>query len=536
MTDLSAGEIVEAKKALSREMSLEECLVVALNTNASRGVARARVALAEAQHRQSLAAYWPQLNFTGFSQLRSNEPNFMFPGLSVATPAMAFTTPEMNFQTPAMQFAAPGGTIATPATTINVPASALFPNSPPMAIPVESQQITVPGQSVAIPSQKISVPRQTLAVPSQVLEVGQQEFDLLDRWTSGVEVDAKWLLFDGGERSARKQRAKAGIAAAKQEMRRSDIAVVADVKRYYEAAVLSRALVTIGEDVLVRMESTLELTRTFYEGGSMQVTKMDYLRNKIVVDAMRSFLETLRTNYELACSALTFNMGLEWSEKVEPNRQTLTVLADLPALPALVHDAYQFNPDWNQLQAGLEAAEYEVKQARAAYLPKVALTGSIHAIDNGLEGGLATDSNMQAWSVGVGVEVPLFNGFLTKNRIAEAKAKLEEMKSNQILLREGLGTKVKKAFLQLSAAQRRLKLVATAAESATENRSLTERAYRAGMAEADKVFESLLMDAMARASEKRVQFEAIEAKLEIDITVGSQVSAQFPKFEGGGKS
>ena len=47
MTDLSAGEIVEAKKALSREMSLEVCLVVALNTNASRGVARARVALAE---------------------------------------------------------------------------------------------------------------------------------------------------------------------------------------------------------------------------------------------------------------------------------------------------------------------------------------------------------------------------------------------------------------------------------------------------------------------------------------------------------
>ena len=63
---------------------------------------------------------------------------------------------------------------------------------------------------------------------------------------------------------------------------------------------------------------------------------------------------------------------------------------------------------------------------------------------------LATDRDKQGWTVGAGVEIPLFSGFLTKNKVAEARARVSKIKEEQILLKEGIGLQIKDAFLGLT--------------------------------------------------------------------------------------
>ena len=46
-------------------LSLSECLRIAMEKNHTRPASQFAVAIAEAQHRQALAAYWPQVNARG---------------------------------------------------------------------------------------------------------------------------------------------------------------------------------------------------------------------------------------------------------------------------------------------------------------------------------------------------------------------------------------------------------------------------------------------------------------------------------------
>ena len=71
---LAAGETPAAKPASApaREpvaMSLEQCLSTALERNQTRPASRLAVAVAEAQHRQALSAYWPQVSLQGAFEL-----------------------------------------------------------------------------------------------------------------------------------------------------------------------------------------------------------------------------------------------------------------------------------------------------------------------------------------------------------------------------------------------------------------------------------------------------------------------------------
>ena len=57
----------------AKPLGLEECLAAALKNSHRRPASQFGVAMAEAQHRQALAGYWPQVSFQGGYQ-RLDQP------------------------------------------------------------------------------------------------------------------------------------------------------------------------------------------------------------------------------------------------------------------------------------------------------------------------------------------------------------------------------------------------------------------------------------------------------------------------------
>jgi CheY-like chemotaxis protein len=76
----------ESHPAEVKIMSLEECLNVALQQNRRRPISQFALAVAEAQHRQALSGYWPQIDFKGGYERLSNPLNFLFPSSSYSIP------------------------------------------------------------------------------------------------------------------------------------------------------------------------------------------------------------------------------------------------------------------------------------------------------------------------------------------------------------------------------------------------------------------------------------------------------------------
>jgi len=530
----------EGLQGRESRLTLEECLQLALYEHDDLATALARREIAQALHRQAGAAYWPQISGRVYASMMGREPKFGVPAfevdvpggslrtnpVSLSTPSFPLATSPGTIQTPAVAFTTPPTTVSTPASIINVPGlGAVAVPSQQAAVP--AQTINVPAQSIDVPSQTVQVPAQQVVAPSQIVQVPdqrvtirEQEISLADNLTRGASLDVTWLLADGGERSARRRQARAGIEAARQGERRIAVELLADVSRYYHAAVASRQARDLADEMLEQMDVALDMTRQFYEGESLTVTKMDYLRNAMLVEAYRATREELAGRYHLSCAALTHVLGLDWSSLVEPSSSQLPPLPVLPSLADLVADGYQFSPDWGELLPGLNAAEEAVREARSGHFPKLAFQGSLYAAENGLDTGLSTSSVLNNWQVGIGVEIPLFSGFLTRGKVAEARARLEKMQSSQLMLKRGLGTRIRKAVLLMDTAGRRKTSFERAAEIAAENELLTEKAYAIEMAETDDLFEAIFHRTNFRGRAIESHYEALEARSEIDAIVG----------------
>ena len=458
-----AGELDTSGRA-TQTLDLDQCLETALQNNHRQPASRYAHAVAEAQHQQVLAAYWPQIGLKSAVERRDEDPNYIFPSRAIDLPM--------------------GGTI-------------------PMTIPGVG---TIPLHSIQIPAQEIT---------------------LSDRDSAYASASATWLLYDGGMRSGYRQQARGGVNVARAEVRRTELQVVDSVKRLYHGAVMARQLHQLGRDTLARMETTLNLTETmFKEGSGEKVKKTDYLENKVMVESLRSAVATLEKHEAISQAALANTMGLSWRDSVQPAATNIAFTPFTANLESMVGSAFQFNPDWAKLRAGLSAAEGAIKAARSGHAPKIALMGDLHQWWNDAETGTATKENKQGWTVGVGVQLPLFDGFLTRNKVREAQARADKLKEEKFLLQEGIGLQIKDLLLALEAARKSCVATAAAMESAVENRSLNTRAYQNELVETEKVIRAQLMEALMSAQHFKSRYEHQVLQSQLSLVVGAEVWKQ----------
>lgn len=463
-----------------RTMALDECLAEAMAHSRRRPASQYAVSMAEAQHRQAMAGYWPQIGLRGGFQTMDETPNFLFPASRIHVPAGS--------------------------ASIMVPAQLLNPAAPPgMTIPLAVQ------------------------TPAQDLPIPEQDVKLMDEQSFTTSLSATWLLYDGGMRRGFREQTKGLVDMMKQESRRTDLEIADSVRRLYYASVLAARLHQVGRDTLARMEATLGLTETMYKEGGGKVTKADFLDNKVMVESLRSMVALLEKNELMAQAALANTIGLAWNSSVKPADEEMPYSPIAHRLEDLVGNAYQFNPDWAKVEAGIRAAEGAVRTAKSGHYPKLAVTGELHKWWNDYDAGIATDRNKEGWTAGVGVEIPLFDGFLTRNKVAETRARVAKIKEEQFLLKEGIGLLIKDTFLALNAAEKSHQATLDAMKAAEENRDLNTRAYQNELVETEKVIRAQLMEALMSAQHYKARYDHVALLSHLNLMVGTEV---VRKLEG----
>jgi outer membrane protein TolC len=351
----------------------------------------------------------------------------------------------------------------------------------------------------------------------------------MDEQSFLASVETTWLLYDGGMRKGYREQAQGLVDMMKQDSRRTDLEIVDSVKQFYYGAVLAGQLHQVGKDTLSRMEATLSLTETMYKEGSGKVKKTDWLDNKVMVESLRSMVALLEKNELMAQAALANTMGLPWNASVKPADREMPFAPFLDRLDGMVSAAYQFNPDWAKIEAGIRTAEGAVLTAQSGHFPKLALTGELHKWWNDYDAGIATEQNREGWAVGVGVEIPLFSGFLTSNKVAEARAQVAKIKEEQFLLKEGIGLQIRDTFLSLNAAEKSHQATLDAMDAAVENRDLNTRAYQHELVETEKVIRAQLMEALMSAQHYKARYDHLALQSKMALIVGTEV---LNKLEG----
>jgi outer membrane protein len=450
----------------AQSLTLDDAIRIALENNRNLKISQTALQIADAQYHQSLSARYPQLTASASAMRMDEDPSFQMKG--------SFALP----QDLTMMLA---GTIQNP-----------------------QQQAYLIQNGINVPID---------------MDVKQMDRDL-----GVLRLDMMYPLYTGGKIDAIIKQATLNKSIQSEEARRSETEVIYDVKRYYYGAMLSQQLDTETHDTLERMTMVKDLTETFYQGGSLKVKKIDYLRTLTTVNMIASMSEEMHSNTELAKSALVNAIGLPWNSTVELSQNEFATPKLEGDLQTLVNDAYRFNPTHNQLKLAIDVQSAKVDEASSGYLPSIALTANAQKLLNSYDAGVVKDTNKNSWTIGVGLQWNVFEGFRTDYAVQEAKLNKRNFEHKEVLLQEGLALQVKYAFIKLGQSERQNTALSLAKASASENADLNTRAYQEDMVETKDVIEAQIMETFAKMAYWKNLHDFSTSKAQLDYIIASQSS------------
>jgi outer membrane protein len=377
----------------------------------------------------------------------------------------------------------------------------------------QDPSFTLPQSGVDIPT-----PMGALNVP-----IPETNVKLFDRDTSIYSLNMLYPLYTGGKRSAIAAQAKVGVQLAQQAVQRTDLQIIYDTKRYYYAAIVTLLLNEIAESTVATLEVTRDVTRAFYNGGSTSVNKRDYLQTEIAMSVAKSMQATVQSNHEAALAALGHAMGLNWSTRVSIRDTDFPAQTQTKKLEEAMHDAMRFNPDVQSLYLGVQAAKASIKEARSDYFPTIALRSSLQHIDNSFDSGLTNRTNRNNWTIGIVLNMPLFNGFQTKHATSAARSRHQQVEEQKLLVEQGIALQLKSIFLNMEKAFRQVDISRDTVNFAAENAELSNRSYQEGILKTEDLIQALLLESIVKSNFVKARHDVAYSISKMDLVLGDLV-------------
>ena len=470
----------QAAAGIGPSLTLEQCIAAAIDRDGRQRAAGHEIDIATARRGQALSSRYPSLSATLAATRFDEDPNFIFPSSTMGIPASSITIPPM---------------------VMTLPANAFGPGFPPVPVPMQ-------------------IPGSAMAVPAQLFEVPEQDVRLMDKTLYSGTVKAMYAIYTGGLAGARIAQTRAGVEAARHGRQQTSAEIAFDVTRAYYGVVLAHKLRTVAAETYERMKVTLDLTESLYKTGSGRVKKTDYLRHSAMVDTIASMVTEFEAQERTARAALGMLIG--WTGTGEPQLASddFAASAPVPAIDTLVGEALAGSPRIGQIDAGLVATKAGVRAAQAGHLPKVALFANLTLLGNSYDAGLVSSRNRTTWSVGLGVDVPIFEGFRVTHEVNEAKAAERKLAALSSALRDGVSLDVRRVAIAIDKSLAQRATTGNAYKSSTENRELHIRAYQDELVETKDMIESQLVEAVLAGQFFKVQFDLVEAQASLDLLLG----------------
>ena len=352
--------------------------------------------------------------------------------------------------------------------------------------------------------------------------VPEQKIKLMDQNVSSATLQFIYPLYTGGKITSMINQAGIGKEIAQEDIRRTSLQVVRDVKRYYYAAQLTRELDSTAKEIVGSLSSTRDFTKGLYEGGSESVNKLDFIKTELAVSYAKSAEVDFASKHKAALAALANTMGISWDSQINISSPLSSKINASPELETLIQQASQFNPQINILKLAVRASNEKIDEARSAYFPQVAFTADARHLDSNTDSALINGSTKDSWTIGIGISMPLFNGGMTTHQVSTAKLQSSQMQDKQKLVEQGVAASIKNLFIDYDTARQQIAISAEASKQAEENIDLTTRALQIGAAKPQDMIEASILAAMVKGNLLRAQHDQQLQLAEIDFILGTE--------------
>jgi outer membrane protein len=303
-------------------------------------------------------------------------------------------------------------------------------------------------------------------------------------------VNLNQTLFDFGKTSTQVKVNSLSADASQADLADATSQVILGVKQAYYGILQARQSREAYAETVVQFQQHLDQARKFYEVGirsKIDVTTAD-------VDLSQAKLNLLKAENRVRIARITLNNALGVPDAPGYDIQDTMTYQDYPIdLETALKRAYEARPDLVSVMAKREAAERSIDLAYKGYYP--VLTG------NAGYGWLGQDFPLdKGWTLGATLNFPLFNGFLTRYQVGEARGNLEALKGDEAFIRQNIRFDVEQAFYNLKDVQEGIVLTELTVRQARENRELAQGRYATGVGNTIEVTDALVTEINAKTS------------------------------------
>jgi outer membrane protein TolC len=330
-----------------------------------------------------------------------------------------------------------------------------------------------------------------------------------------------FILYNFGKREGAVQAARDTLSATGYNYRATVDGVVLGAKQSYYLLLGTIAIVKVRDETVKNRELLVKQARGFYEVGTR--AKIDVARADANLYNAQADLIQAQNNVKLAWVTLKNALGLR-----ELAERPLVEEAIITTIPYTLEQsrelAYANRPELKSFEAQLKAQDQNIAVARRGHLPDLTIDtfyGRRHVSNETVNGKQLNTFPLQpAWSVNLNLNIPIFDGFRTTNRVEETLRNYHVIKAQEEAQRQQVALDVESAYLRLVELQERIKANESAANAAKENLDLANGRYQVGVGSIIEVTDAQTLYTDAQTTYVRALYEYKIADAQLVRAIG----------------
>lgn len=250
----------------------------------------------------------------------------------------------------------------------------------------------------------------------------------------------------------------------------------------YARVLLMEQLARIRGQSLEQARSHLrEIEEKFNQGAA---SRFDLRRAQVEVKNREPELIRAENDLELSRQDLRRILGFDSSEPITLSDSLAYAPAEIELDPA-IEEAFRRRPELRMLQARVAGQEKLLAIYRANDLPVLGLYGQVAYQGQGdadhPEDPFKSGNRQVSTAVGLGLQLPIFDGFRTRGQVEQARAALRRAELELEQARKGVRLEVTKAVQELQSLRREHTSQLATVALAEETLSIAEARFRNGL-------------------------------------------------------
>ena len=320
------------------------------------------------------------------------------------------------------------------------------------------------------------------------------------------------ILYNFGKREGNVQAARETLDATKQDYGTTTQDTVLSIKQSYYVYLASQALVKVRQDTVRNRELLVRQARGFYEVGTR--ARIDVARAEANLYTARADLIAAENGVKIAWVTLRNAMG-------SPRLPEQPVAEDSPEvelsmnLAGARNAAFEARTELKSFDAQRRASDQLIAVARRGHLPDIIFDSSYGRRHVSDQSGLNTFPLQPTWSAQLSLNIPIFDGFRTTNRVEETLHNYYNVKAQEEDRRQSIALEVEQSYLRVVESQERILATDSAAKAAKENLDLAQGRYQVGVGSIIEVTdaETLYTDAQTTYIRTVYDYKIADAQL-----------------------